>query len=374
MPLNRLIIQQFRNIKACDIELSSGFNFLIGPNGSGKTSVLEAIYMLGHGRSFKSSLTGRVIQNQCDELFVHGRIRQPEANNDQETALFLNSDQFELPVGINKQRDGSTEVKIGGQSGQKLAQLAQVLPLQLIHPEGFELLTDGPKHRRAFIDWGVFHSQPGFYEAWGRFKRLNKQRNALLKTAQRYRELSYWDQQLAQLAEQISVWRAEYVEQLSGQAQALCKTFLPEFDISLKYYRGWEKETDYQELLERNFERDQALGYTVSGPNKADLRIKVNGTPVEDVLSRGQLKLMVCALRVAQGQHLTQQTGKQCIYLIDDFASELDSQRRKRLADSLKQTGAQVFVSSITEHQIADMRDGDKGKMFHVEHGTIEQG
>ncbi|GAB2640698.1 DNA replication/repair protein RecF [Vibrio panuliri] len=358
MPLSRLIIKQFRNIKACDIQLSAGFNFLIGPNGSGKTSVLEAIYLLGHGRSFKSSLTGRVIQNECDELFVHGR--------------FLNSDQFELPIGINKQRDGTTEVKIGGQSGQKLAQLAQVLPLQLIHPEGFDLLTDGPKHRRAFIDWGVFHSESAFYDAWGRFRRLNKQRNALLKTARSYRELSYWDQEMARLAENISQWRAGYVEQMRIKAEQICRAFLPEFDIQLKYYRGWDKDTPYQQILEKNFERDQALGYTFSGPNKADLRIKVNGTPVEDVLSRGQLKLMVCALRVAQGQLLTEMTGKQCIYLIDDFASELDSQRRKRLADCLKETGAQVFVSSITEGQIADMHD-DKGKMFHVEHGTIEQ-
>jgi len=357
MPLTRLIIQQFRNVKACDIELSAGFNFLIGPNGSGKTSVLEAIYLLGHGRSFKSSLTGRVIQNECDELFVHGR--------------FLNSDQFELPIGINKQRDGSTEVKIGGQSGQKLAQLAQVLPLQLIHPEGFDLLTDGPKHRRAFIDWGVFHTESAFYDAWGRFKRLNKQRNALLKTARSYRELSYWDQEMARLAENISQWRAHYVEQMTAKAEQICRTFLPEFDIQLKYYRGWDKDSPYQSILENNFERDQSLGYTFSGPNKADLRIKVNGTPVEDVLSRGQLKLMVCALRVAQGQHLTEMTGKQCIYLIDDFASELDSQRRKRLADCLKETGAQVFVSSITESQIDDMND-DNGKMFHVEHGTIE--
>ncbi len=359
MPLTRLVIQQFRNIKACDISLSSGFNFLIGVNGSGKTSVLEAIYLLGHGRSFKSSLTGRVIQNECSELFVHGR--------------FLTSDQFELPIGINKQRDGSTEVKIGGQSGQKLAQLAQVLPLQLIHPEGFDLLTDGPKQRRAFIDWGVFHSEPAFYDAWGRFKRLNKQRNALLKTATSYRELSYWDQELALLAENIDQWRQAYVEQMKIVAQELCRTFLPEFDITLKYYRGWDKDTPYQQLLEKNFERDQQLGYTFSGPNKADLKIKVNGTPVEDVLSRGQLKLMVCALRVAQGQHLTELTGKQCIYLIDDFASELDSERRKRLADCLKATEAQVFVSSITQSQVADMVEPNS-MMFHVEHGTIEQG
>lgn len=79
---------------------------------------------------------------------------------------------------------------------------------------------------------------------------------------------------------------------------------LPEFEIQLKYYRGWDKDTPYHEILEKNFERDQSLGYTFSGPNKADLRIKVNGTPVEDVLSRGQLKLMVCALRVAQGNTL----------------------------------------------------------------------
>lgn len=216
MPLTRLIVQQFRNIKACDMPLSTGFNFIIGPNGSGKTSVLEAIYMLGHGRSFKSSLTGRIIQNECQELFVHGR--------------FLNSDQFEIPIGINKQRDGSTEVRIGGQSGQKLAQLAEVLPLQLIHPEGFELLTDGPKFRRAFIDWGVFHSQPQFYEAWGRFKRFSKQRNALLKTARSYKELSYWDKDLALLAEQIDSGG----QRMLNRCNPLLKKCVVRFSLSLK--------------------------------------------------------------------------------------------------------------------------------------------
>lgn len=353
------MIQQFRNIKACDLSLSPGFNFLVGANGSGKTSVLEAIYLLGHGRSFKSNLTGRIIQYGCNELVVHGRL--------------LSDQKIALAVGINKQRDGSTEVKIGGQSGQKLSHLAQVLPLQLIHPEGFELLTQGPKLRRAFIDWGVFHSEPAFFEVWNRFRRLNKQRNALLRTAQSYQELGYWDQELAQLADKIDQWRQSYVEQLIIHAQSLCQDFLPEFELTFSYSRGWDKNSDYRQILKENFERDQQLGYTVVGPNKADLKIKANAIPVQDILSRGQLKLMVCALRVAQGQHLTQLTGKSCIYLMDDFASELDSQHRKRLAERLIKTKAQVFVSSITSSQVTDMIAANS-RMFHVEHGTIEQG
>ncbi|MCG7584237.1 DNA replication/repair protein RecF [Photobacterium sp. OFAV2-7] len=359
MALTRLIVKDFRNIEACDLSLSASFNFLVGANGSGKTSVLEALHYLGHGRSFRSHLTGRVIRHEQQELFVHGRLQT--------------DGELELPLGINKKRDGTTEVKIGGEGGQKLAQLAQVLPLQLITPEGFELLIGGPKYRRSFIDWGVFHVEPQFYHAWSRVKRLTKQRNALLKTARSYRELSYWDQELAVLAEEISEWRSQYLEAVKRKAAEICQGFLPEFDIQLGYYRGWEKDTPYAELLTRNFERDCQLGYTASGPHKADLRIKVAGTPVEDVLSRGQLKLMVCALRLAQGLHLTEATGKQCIYLIDDFASELDSHRRALLAQRLKETNAQVFISAISSDQIAEMHD-ENGKMFHVEHGKITAG
>ncbi|PSW11674.1 DNA replication and repair protein RecF [Photobacterium sanctipauli] len=359
MALTRLIVKDFRNIEACDLSLSASFNFLVGANGSGKTSVLEAVHYLGHGRSFRSHLTGRVIRHEQQELFVHGRL-QSESN-------------IELPVGINKKRDGTTELKIGGETNQKLAKLALILPIQLITPEGFELLTGGPKFRRAFIDWGVFHVEPQFYHAWSRVKRLTKQRNALLKTATRYRELSYWDQELASLAEDIDRWRRDYLDAVKQKANQICQGFLPEFDIQLGYYRGWEKETPYAELLQRNFERDCQLGYTVGGPHKADLRIKVAGTPVEDVLSRGQLKLMMCALRLAQGLHLSETTGKQCIYLIDDFASELDSHRRALLAQRLKETNAQVFISAISIDQIADMHD-ENGKMFHVEHGKITAG
>nr|WP_086937696.1 DNA replication/repair protein RecF [Thaumasiovibrio occultus] len=359
MALERLIIKDFRNLAEGDLSFSEGFNFLVGANGSGKTSVLEAIHFLGHGRSFRSHLTKRVIRHDQPALYVHGRIAQ--------------SGQQALPTGISKSRDGETEVKIGGQGNQKVAQLAQILPMQLITPEGFELLTGGPKFRRAFIDWGVFHQHPEFYAAWSRLKRLNKQRNAQLRVAQDYRQVAYWDAELAMLTDKIDEWRRDYIEAVSARAQSLCSEFLPEHQIRLSYYRGWDRETPIQQLLADNFERDRQLGYTVSGAHKADLRVKVGTIPVEDVLSRGQLKLMVCALRLAQGLHLTEQTGKQCLYLIDDFASELDSQKRGLLSRCLTQTGAQVFISAINAAQIDEMSN-ENGKMFYVENGKITAG
>ena len=359
MALTRLLIKDFRNIESCDLAFSSQFNFLVGANGSGKTSVLEAIYYLGHGRSFRIQLTNRVIRHQQPEFILHGKMNDTQ--------------QGEFPIGIRRARDGSTDVKLGGEKGQKIAQLAQVLPLQLITPEGFSLLTGGPKFRRAFVDWGVFHAEPRFYTIWSRIKRLNKQRNALLKSGTQYHQLKYWDDQLAPLAEQISVWRQEYVDTLRIKVLELCQAFLPEIELSLSFSRGWDKESQYKDYLQSGFERDQQLGYTFGGPHKSDLKIKVAGMPVEDVLSRGQLKLLVCALRLAQGLHLTEITGKQCIYLLDDFASELDSHKRELLASELKQIQAQVFVSCISSDHVSEMNI-ENSKMFHVEHGKIDQG
>lgn len=145
---------------------------------------------------------------------------------------------------------------------------------------------------------------------------------------------------------------------------------MPEFLLSFSFQRGWDKESDYAELLERQFERDRQLGYTALGSHKADFSIRPGGVAVEGMLSRGQLKLLMCALRLAQGEFLTRYSGAKCIDLIDDFASELDSTCRRLLAKRLKATEAQVFVSAISAEQIDDMI-GEKGKMFRVEQGKI---
>ena len=248
--------------------------------------------------------------------------------------------------------------------------MAEKLPMQLIHPDSFELLLGGPKYRRAFLDWGVFHVEPQFHQIWSQFKKIAKQRNALLKTASNYQQMQAWDRLLVPLVEQIHHWRQDYVESLLPKAQALCSDFLPDFEINFDYRRGWESQSAYADVLVANFERDRMIGYTQSGAHKADLVVRVGNIPVADLLSRGQLKLLVCALRLAQGQVLASEHQKSCIYLIDDFASELDEKRRSLLIEQLKLIQSQVFVSAISADQIAEMRH-ETSKMFHVEHGKI---
>lgn len=147
MPLTRLLIRDFRNIETADLALSPGFNFLVGANGSGKTSVLEAIYTLGHGRAFRSLQIGRVIRHEQEAFVLHGRLQGEE----RETA-----------IGLTKDKQGDSKVRIDGTDGHKVAELAHLMPMQLITPEGFTLLNGGPKYRRAFLDWGCFHNEPGF--------------------------------------------------------------------------------------------------------------------------------------------------------------------------------------------------------------------
>ena len=188
--------------------------------------------------------------------------------------------------------------------------------------------------------------------------------------ARKYRQLQAAKLHLVPLAEQISRWRAEYSAAIVEDMADTCQQFLPEFTLTFSFQRGWEKETDYAEVLERNFERDRMLTYTAHGPHKADFRIRADGAPVEDTLSRGQLKLLMCALRLAQGEFLTRVSGRRCLYLIDDFASELDDARRGLLSSRLKATQSQVFVSAISAEHVMDMSDKNS-KMFRVEKGKI---
>ncbi|GLS84808.1 DNA replication/repair protein RecF [Paraferrimonas haliotis] len=359
MSLSQLSLHNFRNITSARLTLSDGLNLIYGDNGSGKTSLLEAIYYLGLGRSFRSHLSQRLIQHDHLKTVVFGQVQAQDKS--------LKS------IGIQRDNKGNTEIKIDGVKEAKLSRLAESLPIQVITPESFSLLFEGPKSRRQFIDWGVFHSNSEFHKVWVATRRAIAQRNVLLKRRVDRQQLVIWDKELIRFGEQVSLFRNAYVASLNDVLKGIISQFLPDADIRISFYQGWDKNKSLSEVLTDSYQRDIDLGYTVTGPHKADLRLRVGSLPAHDTLSRGQLKLLVCALRIAQGLLLTQQTKKNSIYLVDDLPSELDRQHRSLLLKQLQDTGAQLLVTAIDPKAIIDSLDEVPIKMFHVKRGIVEE-
>ncbi|PMG74884.1 DNA replication/repair protein RecF [Shewanella sp. 10N.286.51.B7] len=356
MSLTRLNIAQFRNILSASLTPASGLNLIYGENGSGKTSILEAIYFLGMGRSFRSHLSQRVINIEQDSLTLFAELEMESG---------------EAKLGLRRFRNGDIDVKMNGDKVKRLSVLAETLPIQVITPESFSLLFEGPKARRQFIDWGAFHADVNFYQAWVNTRRILKQRNQLLRDGSSYATIQFWDKELVRYAEQVTSIRNHYVDSLNELLKGIIEEFLPRVDIKVSFTRGWDNKTDFSELLETQYHRDLSSGNTGSGPHKADLRLRVGNLPVQDALSRGQLKLLVCALRIAQGKLLQEQQNKHSIYLVDDLPSELDAQHRQLLLKQLTETGAQIFVTAIDPVAIVDSLASPPSKMFHVEHGQV---
>ncbi|WP_432455249.1 DNA replication/repair protein RecF [Agarivorans sp. QJM3NY_29] len=344
-------MQNFRNIEQASLTLNPKLNVILGENGSGKTSVLEAIYYLGFGRSFRSNFASKVVSHSKDSFVVFAQLEQHK-------------------IGLQKFKSGDTVLRINKETVRSQSVLASLLPLQILHPEGYGLVDGSPRYRRAYLDWGVFHVEQQFHAASQNYKKTLKQRNALLKQTKQYQDLLYWDKQLVEFAMIVSRLRAAYVESIRTTLTDLVAEFLPEYRFELAFHQGWEEKKDLAVLLQQGFQRDRILGYTQCGPHKADIKFKFNGVNAVDLISRGQLKLFVCALILAQGQHAQQHSGNQTVYLIDDFAAELDKSKRQLLAKWLQQHGSQVFVSAI-EKQMLDGFDLEGCTVFHVEHGVI---
>ncbi len=363
MTLKRLFIQNLRNLSSVDIEPSHRVNLIYGENGSGKTSILEAINVLALGRSFRSHKHKPLISNGQSAFTIFGKV--------------IADDLAEIPIGINRQLDGTATFKANGNLVGSAAVLASYLPVQIINSDTFLLLEGTPKVRRQFIDWLVFHVEHRFFQAWKDCQRCLKHRNSLLRHDRIDPfELSTWDQELVLFTDQIHLYRSECFEIFKTTFYELLKEFISVDGIVIGYYRGWDKEKSYGEVLNAGLDRDRQQGYTHMGSHRADLRITVNGQNAAEILSRGQQKLLVCALKIAQGYVFSRMTGRKTLYLIDDLPSELDEKHRDLLVHWLDTMDTQVFITGVEEASLLSSwqnRSKKAIKMFHVEQGCVTQ-
>lgn len=355
MRISVLEISHVRNLQPQVVRLHPSLNIIYGDNGSGKTSVLEAIHLVALGRSFRSGKIRRLINDQQESCLV--RVELMDGHG----------------AAIRKHSNGDTELRLDGRSNVTIAEMAKMLPVQLLNPESMDLLDGASKARRAMLDWGVFHVEHHFYPAWQRYQRAMKHRNLLLKngTIQRL-SLRPWHVEMSNAGEQLHAFRSEYCQRLQTVLAACLQRFLPDLQLDLSYQAGWSTEQSLYDLLEADVERDVARGHTQAGPHRADLRLRIHGVDADEILSRGQKKLVICALKLAQVE-LLKQTGHPCTILIDDLAAELDSGARERLCAYLIELGCQVFVTCIESQSVMGAVAGNPCKMFHVEHGWVKE-
>ncbi|WP_339898963.1 DNA replication/repair protein RecF [uncultured Gilvimarinus sp.] len=360
MSLKRLVVQNLRNLTSVDIQPSLDVNLIYGQNGSGKTSILEAIHVLSLGRSFRGPKIKALINELQPDMTVFGRVADVSG---------------EIPLGVSRSRIGDSAFKAHGQPVSSLAELAALLPLQVINADAFLLLEGSPSVRRQFLDWLVFHVEPGFFSAWKASQRCLKQRNSILRRDRiEGSELRVWERELIAVSEQISQMRAKAFAAFSEVFHQLIDEFVMADGLTLSLYRGWDKDKSYSDVLADTLERDSRLGYTGAGIHRGDIRIRIKGHAAADVLSRGQQKLLVCAMKITQGVVFAKLTGRQCIYLVDDLPAELDEQHRQLLVDWLDRLNTQVFVTGVEQEALlAPWQNKPERdiKLFHVEHGEI---
>lgn len=353
MTIERLDIKQLRNICLARLELGEQFNFIIGANASGKTSLLEAIYLLGTGRSFRTSRLQHVIQAEKDQFTVSARIRSESG------AL--------ITAGMALSRQGRI-LRVDGTNARSSAQLAEILPLQLINQQSFNLIDEGPAHRRKFLDWGVFHVEHGFFAVWQRYTRALKQRNAALRGNT---DTRVWEKEMSESAVQLHNMRKVYIDALVPILQQSMQEMLDIDDISLDYRPGWDTERSLADVLAEELEQDRSQGFTRYGPQRADLVFKRGKVLAKERLSRGQQKLLVSALVLGQARLLAQKQSRRSTVLIDDITAELDAAHCARLMTALADTGAQLVVTAIDAGSIPVAENIDS-RMFHVEHGLLK--
>ena len=364
MHFTRVAGENFRLFSSFHLEPRPGLNLLLGANAAGKTTLLEAIYALGRAKSFRGAppeqagaggphwrLQGRLAPSAGPPLAV-GLKWDPEG-------LDLRLDQAPAPV----------------------QDLVSRVAVQVLEPDSHRLLEEGPVYRRRYLDWGVFHVEHRFYPAWRRYQRALKQRNQALRAGAARAEVEAWNAELIGCGGEVQECREAHLQHLRECLAGTIEALLGRLDWSLELSRGWAAGKSLEQALSEHYEQDCRAGKTAAGPHRAELRLRLAGRSAKRQVSRGQQKVLIAALLLAQARLVQERAGLTPILLVDDFPAELGAPFQQALIDALLAYPGQCFVTSI-ERTAALQRvlalvpentakNAPRNAVFHVEHGAV---
>jgi DNA replication and repair protein RecF len=351
MAIRQLSLTDFRNLKSATLDFDPGFNLVTGDNGSGKTSLLEALFVLCQAQSFRTH-----------------QLRQCTRHDHKGFLLFGRFDGFK--AGLSR-REGKLEIRVDGEVVKRRSDLVKKAPINIVNADSFVIVDGAPVRRRAFLDWCLFHVEQSYAGHWREFRHALKQRNQLLKSRRDVHLLDYWDAPLLESSAELCRLRRDYTGKLRRIISNEYGELLQGLPLELEYRQGWPQDETLETSLRRSRDRDLQSGFTNLGIHRDDLELTSGGRPVGEVLSRGQSKRVCLALFLAALELVNRDRDSRVILLIDDLHSELDNNARRQVYRQLSAMDLQLFVSNIDCAVPAGIEAKDF-KWFHVEHGIIK--
>lgn len=357
MIVDWLSLEDFRNHASTELTLHEDLTLVVGPNGHGKTNLLEAIALLGGAGSFRGASAETMVRAGVQRAYVRAEVRRERRRQ-----------RVEMEIAAA----GRSRVQVNGERRRSLRDLADVFSAVVFCPADLAIGSGAPSVRRALLDDLGCVLDRSYRATRLDFERILRQRNQLLKQAGRSldadasRTLEVWDAQLAAAGETIAAERSLLCAALTPLAQeAYCRVAGAEARVVLSYSAEW-RDRSLADTLERVRADDLRRGTTTLGPHRDDMRILLNGLPVRTHASQGELRTIALALRVAQHRHTAAGTGATPMVLLDDVFSELDEGRAARLVGCLP--SAQTVLTSATGHV---PRGIDAGRCVEVLHGEV---
>lgn len=357
MQLTQLKINGFRCYESLELIFDHRINIFSGTNGAGKTSVLEAIYFLSTGKSFRSKRSKNLINHDANDLTVF--------------AQYLDIDEKQHKIGITLDKTLKKSILRNSQKIQNQSAIAHLLPVVSIDPDSYLFLDKPPQYRRSFLDWLVFHVKPEYLQTWSKVSRCQKQLNQLYKDKNK-EQLNQWEALYIENAAALSKMRQSVFSKLHTVFNKKLAVIVPELtEIKPVFYQGWSKENTLVEQLEKDRDKNFLYGNLNNGVHKMDIKNSIKNKPAHENLSRGQKKLISIIYYLSYIELITEQLNIKPILCLDDMDAELDSEKTHILCDFIQNSQHQVFISTVDPEKLTHIFD--QVCLFHVEHNQVNR-
>ena len=354
MYFKSLELKNFRNYTDQKIEFDPKLNLIIGDNAQGKTNLLEGLFIMGLGKSFKTNNDKEMIY--FNEKFARAR------------SIVVDEEGEETSIEIVYGRDGKI-IKVDDVKLSRNVDLLENVYVVVFSPEDLRIVKDGPDQRRRFLDRELCQIKPVYYSDLGNYKKILKQRNVLLREKNTDRNLfEVFDETLAEYGTRIVDERKAFIERLRVICADIHRSITDgSEELSITYETNTTSKGYFREMLNRNFEIDMIKGYTSFGPHKDYLGIWINGNDTRIYGSQGQQRTASLSMKLAEIELIKQETGHNAVLLLDDVLSELDSKRQKFLIETMKD--AQIFVTATGMEDLRKLLPD--GNVYYVDKGKV---